>query len=79
MLGTSCNYQFEIMSLKSSLAIMMVQKGDGRFFGKDSDDSRMQCLKSILGMEKVNLIKRSTSYTNLSIEFVLRFMKFILI
>ena len=24
MLGTSCNYQFEIMSLKSSLAIMMV-------------------------------------------------------
>ena len=24
VLGTSCNYQFEIMSLKSSLAIMMV-------------------------------------------------------
>ena len=34
MLGTSCNYQFEIMSLKSSLAIMMVQKGDDRFLVK---------------------------------------------
>ena len=35
---------------------------DGRwsFFGKDSDDSRMQCLKSVLGMEKVNLIKSSS-------------------
>ena len=30
------------------------------FFGKDSDDSRMRCLKSVLGMEKVNLIKRSS-------------------
>ena len=30
------------------------------FFGKDSDDSRMQCLKSVLGMEKVNLIKCSS-------------------
>ena len=30
------------------------------FFGKDSDDSRMQCLKSVLGMEKVNLIKHSS-------------------
>ena len=29
-------------------------------FGTDSDDSRMQCLKSVLGMEKVNLIKRSS-------------------
>ena len=29
-------------------------------FGKDSDDSRMQCLKSVLGMEKVNLIKCSS-------------------
>ena len=28
--------------------------------GKDSDDSRMQCLKSALGMKKVNLIKRSS-------------------
>ena len=26
---------------------------------KDSDDSRMQCLKSVLGIKKVNLIKRS--------------------
>ena len=31
-----------------------------RFFGKYSDDSRMQCLKSVLGMEKVNLIERSS-------------------
>ena len=30
------------------------------FFGKDSDDSRMQCLKSVLGMEKANLIKCSS-------------------
>ena len=30
------------------------------FFGKDSDDSRMQCLKSALGMEKVNVIERSS-------------------
>ena len=30
-------------------------------FGKDSDDSRMQCLKSVLGMEKVNLIKCSSA------------------
>ena len=30
-------------------------------------------------MEKVNLIERRVSYTNLSIEFLLRFMKFILI
>ena len=30
------------------------------FFGKDSDDSGMQCLKSVLGMEKVNPIKRTS-------------------
>ena len=53
-------------------------KGRWSFFGKDSDDSRMQCLKSV-GMEKVNLISIVVTYTNLSIEFVLRFMKFILI
>ena len=35
-------------------------EGRWSFFGKDSDDSRMQCLKSVLGMEKVNLIKRSS-------------------
>ena len=34
-------------------------EGRWLFFGKDSDDSRMKCLKSVLGMEKVNLIKRS--------------------
>ena len=35
-------------------------EGRWSFFGKDSDDSRMQCLKSILGMEKFNLIKCSS-------------------
>ena len=30
------------------------------FFGKDSDDSRTQCLKSVLGIKKVNLIKHSS-------------------
>ena len=35
-------------------------EGRWSFFGKDSDYSRMQCLKSVLGMEKVNLIKRSS-------------------
>ena len=35
-------------------------EGRWSFFGKDSDDSRMQCLMSISGMEKVNLIKRSS-------------------
>ena len=49
-------------------------EGRWSFFGKDNDDSRMQCLKSVLGMEKVSVV---VSYTNLSIEFLLRFMKFI--
>ena len=35
-------------------------EGRWSFFGKDSDDSRMRCLKSISGMEKVNLIERSS-------------------
>ena len=35
-------------------------EGRWLFFGKDSDDSRMQCLKSVLGIKKVNLIKRSS-------------------
>ena len=35
-------------------------EGRWLFFGKDSDDSRMWCLKSTLGMEKVNLIKCSS-------------------
>ena len=48
------------------------------FFGKDSDDSKMRCLKRVSGMEKVNP-SVVVSYTNLSIEFLLRFMKFILI
>ena len=53
-------------------------EGRWSFFGKDSDDSRMWCLKRALGMEKVN-VSVVVSYTNLSIEFVLRFVKFILI
>ena len=35
-------------------------EGRWSFFGKDSDDSRMQCPKSVSGMEKVNLIKRGS-------------------
>ena len=35
-------------------------EGRWSFFGKDSDDSRMWCLKSALGMENDNLIKRSS-------------------
>ena len=35
-------------------------EGRWSFFGKDSDDSIMQCLKSALGMEKVNLIEHSS-------------------
>ena len=35
-------------------------EGRWSFFGKDSDDSRMQCLKSVLGIKKVNLIKHSS-------------------
>ena len=35
-------------------------EGRWSFFGKDSDDSRMKCLKSILGVKKVNLIKGSS-------------------
>ena len=33
-------------------------EGRWSFFGKDSDDSRMRCLKSVSGMRKVNLIER---------------------
>ena len=35
-------------------------EGRWSFLGKDSDDSRMQCQKSVLGMQKVNLIERSS-------------------
>ena len=35
-------------------------EGRRLFFGEDSDDSRMWCLESALGMEKDNLIKRSS-------------------
>ena len=48
------DYVVEIVSCNDGIG------GRWSFFGKDSDDSRMQCLKSILGMKKVNLIKRSS-------------------
>ena len=35
-------------------------EGRWSFFGKDSDDSKMRCLKSVSDMEKVNLIKHSS-------------------
>ena len=35
-------------------------EGRWLFFGKDSDDSRMKCLESVLDMDKVNVIKRSS-------------------
>ena len=35
-------------------------EGRWSFFGKDSDDGRMRCLKSVSGMEKVNLIEHSS-------------------
>ena len=35
-------------------------EGRWSFFGKDSDDSRMRCLKRVSGMEKVNLIECSS-------------------
>ena len=35
-------------------------EGRWSFFGKDGDDSRMRCLKSVSGMEKVNLIEHSS-------------------
>ena len=35
-------------------------EGRWLFFVKDSDDSRMKCPKSVLGVKKVNLIKRSS-------------------
>ena len=61
MFATSCNYQ-----LIRDYVIKIVScnhdgiEGRWSFFGKDSDDSRMQCLKSVLGIKKVNLIKRSS-------------------
>ena len=35
-------------------------EGRWSFFGKDSDDSTMRCLKSVSGVEKVNLIELSS-------------------
>ena len=35
-------------------------EGRWSFFGEDSNDSRMWCLKSVSGMEKDDLIKRSS-------------------
>ena len=43
-------------------------EGRWSFFGKDSDDSRMWCLKSVLGMEKVNLIMGKVNLIKCSSE-----------
>ena len=56
---------FTILPIRDYVIEMFSCNNDGiegrwSFFGKDCDDSRMQCLKSILGMEKINLIKRSS-------------------
>ena len=60
LLGTSCNfpirdYVVEIVSCNNDGI-----EGRWSFFGKDSDDSRMRCLKSVSGVEKVNLIELSS-------------------
>ena len=57
------DYVIEIVSYNSDGI-----EGRWSFFGKDSDDSRMRCLKSVLGMEMVNLIKHSSE----SYEFINR-------
>ena len=49
------DYVFEIVSCNNDGT-----EGRWSFFGKDSDDIRMQCLKSVSGMKKVNLIHRSS-------------------
>ena len=49
------DYVIEIVSCNNDS-----MEGRWLFFGKDCDDSRMQSLKSVLGMEKVNLINRSS-------------------
>ena len=49
------NYVVEIVSCNNDGI-----EGRWSFFGKDSDDSRMRCLKSVSGMEKVNLIEHSS-------------------
>ena len=49
------DYVIEIVSCNND-----GMEGRWSFFGKDIDDSRMQYLKSVLDMEKVNLIKCSS-------------------
>ena len=51
------DYVIEIVSCNND-----GMEGRWSFFGKDSDDSRIQCLKTVLGMEKVNLIKCSSEF-----------------
>ena len=53
---------FMKLPIRDYVVKIVSQNNDGiegrwSFSGKDSDDSRMWCLKSTLGMEKVNLIK----------------------
>ena len=61
----SCVRNFMQLPIRDYVVEIVSCNNDGiegrlSFFGKDSDDSRMQCLKSVLGMEKVNLIKCSS-------------------
>ena len=60
VLGTLCNYQFEIIVLESFFYNNDGIEGRWLFFGEDSDDSKMWCLESALGMGKVNLLKCSS-------------------
>ena len=60
MLGTLCNYQFEIIVLEPFFYDNDGIEGRWLFFGEDSDDSMMWCLERAFGVEKDNLIKRSS-------------------
>ena len=60
-----CVRDFTKLPIRDYVVEIVSYNNDGieerwSFFGKDSDDSRMRCLKSVLGMDKVNVIKRSS-------------------
>ena len=64
-LMSRCVRDFMQLPIRDYVAEIVSCNNDGiegrwSFFGKDSDDSRMRCLKSVSGMEKVNLIKHSS-------------------
>ena len=59
-----CVRDFMQLPIRDYVAEIVSCNNDGiegrwSFFGKDSDDSKMRCLRSISGMEKVNLIERN--------------------